>query len=363
MSRESPAGYKRWVRLEDLGWDATFAALAEELDAGLEPRRVVSQAGPALIVRGATGETLARVPGRLHLKAERGEGEGLAVVGDWVLVDATDPPSIRHVLPRRSALQRKVAGSVTRPQLLAANVDVVFVVTALDMFNLRRVERTLTAAWDSGAMPAVVLTKADLLEGPSAAGRAIEAVAPGVEVLSVSAAEGIGLERLLEVLGKGRTGVLVGPSGAGKSTLINRLLGTERVATGAVRADGRGRHTTVRRELHRLPGGGMMVDTPGIRELQLWDAGDEALAQTFPDIEALAAGCRFSDCLHRGEPGCAVLDAVAAGRLQVDRLESMHKLADELAALQTRLAARRRMEARRGLKTVERSPRRMPRKG
>jgi ribosome biogenesis GTPase len=354
-------GYKRLVRLEDLGWDTALAGLARELDASLLPCRVVSQAGPALIVRSATGDAEARVPGRFRRDAA--EGQGLPVVGDWVLVDATDPPSIRHLLPRYSALRRKVAGSITRPQLLAANIDVVFVVAAIDMFNLRRVERTLTAAWDSGAVPAVVLTKTDLAGAVDDARMAIDAVAPGVEVLSVSATEGTGLGRLLDLLGRGRTGVLVGPSGAGKSTLINRLLGTERVAIGAVRADGKGRHTTVRRELHQLPGGGLMVDTPGIRELQLWDAGGEALAQTFPDIEALAAGCRFSDCRHRGEPECAVLEAVAQGRLGQERVESMHKLADELAALQTRLDVRRRIEARRSVKTIPGSLRRMPKKG
>ena len=344
------------MEIEDLGWDADFAAAALATDAAARPARVVSQAGPQLIADAGAGEVAVGLPGRFRTAAPADH----PVVGDWVLLDPEEP-LVQHLLPRRSALQRKVPGAVSAAQVLAANIDRVLVVVAADALNLRRVERMLGAAWDSGATPAVVLTKVDLVPDPGEVVAGIAAQVPGIDILAVAAPRGAGLEPVRALISPGHTGVLLGPSGAGKSTLINALLGGEHAAVGEVRADGKGRHTTVRRQIHHLPGGGLLVDTPGIRELQLWDETGESLARAFADIHELATQCRFSDCGHQTEPGCAVLAAIAGGALALGRLESMQRMAAEIAATDRRVDARRRVEAKRDVKLVERSLRRMMR--
>lgn len=349
------------MNLDELGWDDGWRAVSEAAAAKGTPTaaRVLSQAGPHLIVHDGQQEREAVVPGRVRRDAVT--AEALPVVGDWVLLDGMSPPRIQVVLQRRSSLRRKTAGTVSVAQVLAANIDIVFVVAAADALNVRRVERMLSAAWDSGATPVVLLTKVDLNPQFEAVAQDLRLHAPGVEVLEVATVTGQGVEAVREMLQEARTGVLLGPSGVGKSTLVNRLLGSQAVATGAVRSDGKGRHTTVRREIHHLPGGGLLVDTPGIRELQLWDDGGDSLALAFPEIEELARGCRFTDCRHVAEPGCTVLEAVADGQLDGERLESLHRLRAELDAIKRRVDARRRAETNRNNRAVAKTMRRVAR--
>ncbi|MGI8608774.1 MAG: ribosome small subunit-dependent GTPase A [Candidatus Dormibacteria bacterium] len=346
------------MNLEEMGWDDDRQAEAAAYPT-LAPARVLSQAGPNLVVDDGQEEREAVVPGRVRRAAAT--PEALPVVGDWVLIDHTSPPRIQAILMRRSSLRRKTAGTVSVAQVLAANVDVVFIVMAADAVNARRVERMLSAAWESGATPVLLLTKIDLNPASGEVATELRALAPGVDLLPVATFAGTGVEAVGDLLTGARTGVLLGPSGVGKSTLVNRLLGADAVATGAVRSDGKGRHTTVRREIHQLPGGGLLVDTPGIRELQLWGDDGDSLALAFPDIDDLAANCRFSDCRHQAEPGCAVLAAVAAGRLQPNRLDSMRRLRAELASIERRVNARRRAEATRNNRELAKSMRRAAR--
>jgi ribosome biogenesis GTPase len=332
--------------LSALGWDSTFAAaFAPFAAAELAPARVVAEHRDRYVAVGGGGvETSAVLAGRLRHEA-RSRGE-LPAVGDWVAVarppSSGDVTSIHAVLPRRTAFVRKAAGDETVAQVVAANVDVALVVTALPHdVNPRRIERYLALAWESGALPAVVLTKADLADDVGGSIAAAQAVAPGVDVIALSSLTGDGVEALERLLRPGRTAVLLGPSGAGKSTLVNRLLGANRLRTADVREDGRGRHTTTHRELVRLRSGALLIDTPGMRELQLWDA-DVGIGAAFADIYALAAQCRFSDCRHETEPGCAVLAAVDEGRVPAERLEHWRQLQRELAYLarrQDKLAA------------------------
>ena len=327
------------MTLEDLGWNDDFAAsFAPYAAEGLIPARVVAQRG---LNRVSTGEaeSYADLAGRLRHELEGpGGSSGYPAVGDWV---AFRPPTgegrglIHAVLPRRSRFSRKVAGNRTEEQVVAANVDTLFLVSGLDGdFNPRRIERYLTAAWDSGARPVVILNKLDRCAEPDRCLLEAEAVARGVPVHRVSAKTGEGCEALLQYLKPGETVSLLGSSGVGKSTLINRLLGREAQRTGDVReGDDRGRHTTTHRELLPLPAGGLLIDTPGLREVQLWE-GDQGIESTFGDVEELAEGCRFSDCRHLGEPGCAVEEAVARGHLARGRLESYHKLQREQHQIQ-----------------------------
>jgi len=279
---------------------------------------------------------LAGVSGRLRHSAYG--REAYPAVGDWVVITPTgdgsqDRAVIHAVLPRRSKFSRKVAGKVMDEQIVAANVDTVFIVNALNHdFNLRRIERYLTVAWDSGATPVVVLTKADLCSDLSSRVNSVEAVAAGVAVHAISCFTGQGVDGLAQYLPLGRTVALLGASGAGKSTIVNRLLGTDAQRTQDVReGDDRGRHTTTARELIRVPGGGLVIDTPGMRELQLWVGDDDAVTDVFDDVSRLAASCKFSDCSHEGEPGCAVRRALDAGALDESRFESFLKLQREHA--------------------------------
>jgi len=330
------------ARLASLGWDAQWAAaFAAERSAAspsstetTAPARVVAEHRGRYVVGTEAGDRSAVLAGRLrHAVASR---EELPTTGDWVAVSIADgdgTTTIHTVLPRRSAFVRKAAGETTEAQVVAANVDVALIATALPAdVSTRRLDRYLTLAWESGAMPVVVLTKADLSDDVASALADVRAAVYGTDVIAVSATTGEGLEALLAYLRPARTAVLLGSSGVGKSTLVNRLLGNEHLRTATVRDDGRGRHTTTHRELVTLANGALLVDTPGMRELQLWSA-DGGFGTTFADVDALADGCRFRDCAHAGEPGCAVAAAVADGRLAAERLEHWHQLRRELAYL------------------------------
>ncbi len=317
------------------GWNDFFSrAFAELGRAGLEPARVVVASGGAYRLARATGESSATLSGRFRHRVE-GAGD-FPTVGDWV---AIDPVGLRieELLPRRTKLSRKVAGRTTQEQVVAANVDYVFAAMGLDLdFNPRRLERFLATVWESGAAPVILLTKLDLCTEIDRKLSEIEDVAAGVEVISSSAVDGRGIDRLRSRLVPGETSVLVGSSGVGKSTIINRLLGQDAQKTRDVREDdSRGRHTTSHRELFLLPGGSLLIDNPGVREIQLF-AGEESLEQTFADVAGYAASCRFSDCTHRSEPSCAVLAAVAEGALSEERLESYRALERELEYLRVR---------------------------
>jgi ribosome biogenesis GTPase len=314
------------VHPELIGFGPFFSSQLslEELQSSLVGRAVADR-GRSLLVRFPDGDHPVVVPGRL-----RAEGV-LPEVGDFVVASPGPARTVTRVLERRTWLSRNVAGGATEEQVLAANVDVVFVVQGLDQgSNPRRLERTLAAVHAGGAEPVIVLTKPDRAEDLAAALAEARAAAPAVEVEVASGLTGEGVDALAARLRPDRTGVLVGPSGAGKSTLTNALLGREAQRTAPVRAtDDRGVHTTSGRELFPLPGGGALVDGPGIRELRLWDAS--GLDAAFEDLVAIAARCRFRDCSHGAEPGCAVREAIADGRIDAARVESHRKLALELA--------------------------------
>jgi ribosome biogenesis GTPase len=304
---------------------------------GLVPARVAVEHRSAYVLYGEDGELRAELAGRLRHE------EIWPAVGDWVAV--RPPSTIAAVLPRRTVFSRKEPWLAAKEQVLAANADTVFVTTALTPvdFKPRRIERYLATAWESGAEPAIVLTKPDLCGDPEGAVLEVEAIAFGVPVHTVNGLTGEGIPGLQAYLRGNRTVALLGSSGVGKSTIVNHLAGTEAMPTAEIGEDGRGRHTTRHRELLPLPEGGLVLDTPGLRELQLWDVST-GLEQTFEDVTGLAARCRFSDCSHELEPGCAVRDAIRSGALPRERFDSWRKLQRELARLERRIDARARSE-------------------
>ncbi|MGH9311955.1 MAG: ribosome small subunit-dependent GTPase A [Vicinamibacterales bacterium] len=336
--------------IDALGWTSRLDdAFAPHRAAGLEPARVALEHTHIYRVLMPSGEGLARVVGRLrHAAASRRD---YPAVGDWVGIKPTAHAgrwSIHVVLPRTSQFVRKVAGHRTEEQVVAANVDTVFLVAGLDGdFNPRRLERYLILAWESGAQPVVILNKADVTDGLEAFLNETARVAAGVPVHATSTKTGLGFDMLSHYLTPGRTVAFLGSSGVGKSSIINRLVGQELLRTREVReSDSRGRHTTPHRELVALPGGALVIDTPGMREIQLWDV-HEGLTEVFEDIQSLAAGCRFRDCGHRAEPGCAVRGAVEEGTLDAGRLGNYLKLQDEIRATEARVDERAQQEAKR----------------
>ena len=341
--------------LVQVGWNERWQRLFEPYALrGLTPARVIRSDRGSALVASPAGITRAAPSARL-LKVARGAVD-LAVAGDWVAVtdaEAIDVPLIEAVLPRTSAITRGDPGEGSDVQVLAANVDTAFVVHPIaEPANLRRVERELSLAWDSGAVPVVVLTKADLSADPGGARVAVESIALGVDVLVMNALAYESVAPLLDYMSGHRTAVLLGPSGAGKSTIVNALLGHQRQETRAVRVgDQRGRHTTVARELIALPGGGVLIDTPGLRALGL-TGSEEGITLTFSDIEQLSGACRFRDCAHQDEPGCAVKAAIAAGALQPARLASYQKLMREATVAAARTDPRLRAEEDRKAKTM-----------
>lgn len=331
--------------LETLGFGPFFSQQLTEAVARLTPARIAAEHRNAYEVWDEAGVGRARLAGALRAQEET------PGVGDWVLLDrpttAGEPAVIERLLNRRTLFSRGAAGKSARTQVVAANVDLVFAVTGLDAdYNLHRIERYVARIWASGAQPVVILSKADVCEDAETRRAEVSGHCPGVSVYVTSAATGDGVADVRSLIHEGVTVAFVGSSGAGKSTLINALLGEERMATREVReSDGRGVHTTTHRQLLRLPGGGVLIDTPGMRELRLTD--EEGLDRVFEEITVLAAGCRFNDCRHGTEPGCAVRAAVEEGSLDPDRLDHFHQLQREAASYALRQDEHARRQAER----------------
>jgi len=347
--------------LAALGWsDELEAAFTSYSERGFEPARVVAEHRGGYYVRAERGDLLAHARGRLRDDEIWG---GMPAVGDWVAV--CDAPGDHHaaieaLLPRRTKVSRKTPWLKAEEHILVANVDMVFLVTGLDQdFNPRRLERYLTAAWDSGADPVIVLTKLDLCDDFEKIAEA-ESVAVGVPVIALSNVTGEGIDQVRALLQPARTFVLLGSSGAGKSTLVNRLAGRALMPIGDLRKDGRGRHTTRHRQLLVLGAGAILIDTPGLREFQIWE-GD--VDSAFSDIAELAALCRFNDCAHSTEPDCAVREALETGELDEGRWANYGKLQRELRAIEARSSTRVRRELKRRWKARTRETRRARRYG
>ncbi|HJP89094.1 MAG TPA: ribosome small subunit-dependent GTPase A [Candidatus Limnocylindrales bacterium] len=337
--------------LRSLGWDDRLVALLAAEAPGLVPGRILAEERGLYSVASADGEHAASPSGRLRFDAELDPTAAWPAVGDWVAMEplaagssgAGEHRLVQRVLPRRTAVIRRAPGDRERTsQVLAANVDAVFIVTSVNAeFNVRRLERYMTLAWESGATPVVVLSKSDLAGDIEDIRLQAESAAPGVQVIAVSSVTGEGLDAVRAHLGAGRTVVFTGSSGVGKSSIVNALAGAPLLDTGGIREDdARGRHTTTRRQLVRLADG-LLIDTPGLRELGVLDG--EGLSNAFEDVEALASQCRFSDCSHRSEPGCAIRAAIAHGELPADRFAAYQKLEREAyrSVLATDALARR----------------------
>jgi ribosome biogenesis GTPase / thiamine phosphate phosphatase len=351
------------MKLETLGWNSFFEAAWNAMSRPDEqPARVITQHRELWQVAGEFGESRAEASGKLRLASE--QCAGWPTVGDWVAVSGQAQASqhllIREVLPRRTQITRKMAGRQIAPQVLATNVDTIFVIMALDNdYNPRRLERYLAQLWESGARVAVLLNKADLCAESAARVEETIALAPGAAVLSLSAASGEGIQALASYTQPGQTIVLLGSSGVGKSTLLNRFLQADRQRTAPVRAsDSRGRHTTTARQLFFLRTGTMVIDTPGLRELQLWDTGT-GVTQAFADIEQLAQRCRFRNCTHQGEPGCAIAKAISTGELDESRWQNHQKLLREQQFLETKLDRAAQQKRKDHVKTIHRAARKL----
>jgi ribosome biogenesis GTPase len=347
--------------LELLGWDARVAALYDDLvtggDAPVDPELGLRRLRPGRVVRVERSACIVAVGD--DDSDVLASASTLPAVGDWVAVEVRDDDAVvRGIAARWSELARRDPDT-DLAQVLAANVDLVLITAPGDRPSVARVERETVLAWESGARPVVVLTKSDLAEaglGDELADRLV-----GVDVVVTSSTRGEGVDDVAALLTPHRTAVLLGPSGAGKSTLVNALLGEERMATGDVRvSDSRGRHTTTTRQLVLVPSGGVLIDTPGLRSLGL--LGDEGIAAAFTDIEDLASSCRFNDCAHDGEPGCAVKDAVARGTLRADRLDAFHKLQADAAFERRRTDPAARRAQQQQSKTIHKAYRNMPTK-
>jgi ribosome biogenesis GTPase / thiamine phosphate phosphatase len=352
------------VKLDEWGWNAFFAAeWNSETRERERPARVIAQHRELWDVAGEFGECRAEASGKLRLAAE--EGADWPAVGDWVSVigELDRGLAIREVLPRRTQIARKVAGRRVAAQVLAANVDTLLLMMGMDNdYNPRRLERYLAQAWESGARVVVLLNKADVCEDTEALREHICRVTTGADVLCISAVTGAGIAQLDRYLEPGQTIVLLGSSGVGKSTLVNRLLERDEQVTSPVRAsDSRGRHTTTARQLFSLPGGAMAIDTPGLRELQLWDS-EAGLDQAFGDVEVLAKRCHFRNCKHSGEPGCAVAAAIREGELEEGRLENHQKLLREHAFLERKIDKGAQQKARNQIKVINRAVRQLYRR-
>lgn len=322
------------MNLTELGWDSAWdELLLADSDVEYGVGRVSAEHKHLYRVFTEQGETLAQVSGKYRHDAR--SRSDFPVVGDWVVITSgsdQDRAIIWGILPRRNKFSRQAAGENEEEQALVANIDAVFIVSSLNRdFNLRRMERYLVLTWESGVNPVIVLNKADLCEDVYSKITEISSIAPGVPVHAISCETGQGLDQLTPYLGTGKTVALLGSSGVGKSTLLNCLLGESIKRTGAVRSqDSRGRHTTTHRQMHLLPRGGLVIDTPGLRELRLWGS-DEGISSTFEDIEEYSVRCRFDDCRHQGEPGCAVMEALESGVLDWARYQSYLKLQKEMA--------------------------------
>lgn len=346
--------------LAALGWtDELEAAFTPYAERGFQPARIVAEHRGGYYVRSELGDRLAQARGRLRDDELWG---GMPAVGDWVVVcDAPgDGFAIEALLPRRTKVSRKTPWLKAEEHILVANVDTVMLVTGLDQdFNPRRLERYLTAAWDSGADPVIVLTKLDVCDDPGKVAEA-ESVAVGVPVHPVSNVTGEGIDAVRQLLEPAKTFVLLGSSGTGKSTLANRLAGRTVMETGDLRNDGRGRHTTRHRQLLVMPGGAILIDTPGLRELQIWE-GD--IDSAFADIAELASQCRFNDCAHSTEPDCAVREALETGELDEGRWANYVKLQRELRSIEARSSRRLQRELKSRWRARARETRRARRYG
>jgi len=334
-----------------LGWNDQLETAKQAYDKAWTPARIVLEHKHMYRVLDDRGEMLATPSGKFRQTGD------YPAVGDWVLVDARHEEgkaTIHALLPRKSKFSRKEAGAVTKEQIVAVNVDYVYLVMALNQdYNLRRLERYLLAAYDSGASPVIILSKGDLCDNLEEKYSEVEAIAPGVTLHVTSAVDRRGIDAISRQLAPGITAAFLGSSGAGKSTLVNMLYGKDVQLAGGIREDdGKGKHTTTHRELVQLPGGGMIIDTPGMRELQLWDQQHTGVSAAFTDIEQLGETCRFRDCTHNNEPGCRVQEAVQTGELEEQRLRSYFKLQRELQYLDSKTSTKAQLEQRKQFKQL-----------